>query len=161
MPKSCCAHGGLIIYVHNQFQSKVMSEVKVQSSGWEYLCVKISHRKPKSKIYVLCNIYRKPNEIVNDLDAFTKELSSLLSKIKSIKHSSYVCGDYNIDPLKVKDNKDSRIQGFKSIYLQQPIHFATVLINKTYSTCTRQTEITNNHYNNQNYECVIAQYNLN
>ena len=50
-----------------------------------------------------------------------------------------------------------RIQGFKSIYLQQPIHFATVLINKTYSTITRQIEITNN----QNYECVIAQYNLN
>ena len=42
-------------------------------------------------------------------------------------------------------NKDSRIQGFKSIYLQQPIHFATVLINKTYSTITRQIEITNNH----------------
>ena len=41
--------------------------------------------------------------------------------------------------------KDSRIQGFKSIYLQQPIHFATVLINKTYSTITRQIEITNNH----------------
>ena len=58
-------------------------------------------------------------------------------------------------------DKDSRIQGFKSIYLQQPIHFATVLINKTYSTITRQIEITNNHYNNQNYECVIAQYNLN
>ena len=54
--------------------------------------------------------------------------------------------------------KDS---GFKSIYLQQPIHFATVLINKTYRTITRQIEITNNHYNNQNYECVIAQYNLN
>ena len=55
----------------------------------------------------------------------------------------------------------TRIQGFTSIYLQQPIHFATVLINKTYSTITRQIEITNNHYNNQNYECVIAQYNLN
>ena len=41
--------------------------------------------------------------------------------------------------------QDSRIQGFKSIYLQQPIHFATVLINKTYSTITRQIEITNNH----------------
>ena len=61
----------------------------------------------------------------------------------------------------VQGFKDSRIQGFKSIYLQQPIHFATVLINKTYSTITRQIEITNNHYNNQNYECVIAQYNLN
>ena len=57
-----------------------------------------------------------------------------------------------------------RIQGFKDsnqFYLQQRIHFATVLINKTYSTITRQIEITNNHYNNQNYECVIAQYNLN
>ena len=29
----------------------------------------------------------------------------MVSKIKSIKHSSYVCGDYNIDLLKVKDNK--------------------------------------------------------
>ena len=105
MPKSCCAHGSLIIYVHNQFQCTVMSEVKVQSSGWEYLCVKISHRKPKSKTYVLCNIYRTPNKIVNDLDAFTNELYSLLTKLKNIKLSSHVCGDYNIDLLKVKDNK--------------------------------------------------------
>ena len=43
---------------------------------------------------------------------------------------------------KIQGFKDS---GFKSIYLQQPIHFATVLINKTYSTITRQIEITNNH----------------
>ena len=63
LPKSCCAHGGLIIYVHNQFQCTVMREVKVQSSVW----------KKKSKIYVLCNIYRNPNKIVNDLDAFTNE----------------------------------------------------------------------------------------
>ena len=54
--------------------------------------------------------------------------------------------------------KDSRIQ----INLFATTNtFATVLINKTYSTITRQIEITNNHYNNQNYECVIAQYNLN
>ena len=85
LPESCCAHGGLIIYVHNQFQCAVMSEV--QSSGWEYLCVKVSCRKPKSKVYMLCNIYKKPNEIINDLDAFTNDLSSLLTKIKKTKHS--------------------------------------------------------------------------
>ena len=66
LPKCCCAHGGLIIYVHKQFECRVMTEVVVQASGWEYLCVKVSHRKPQSKIYVLCNIYRKPNEIVDD-----------------------------------------------------------------------------------------------
>ena len=105
LPKSCCAHGGLIIYVHKQFECRVMTEVVVQASGWEYVCVKVSHRKPQSKIYVLCNIYRKPNEIVDDLDTFTNELSSLLYKIKNLKHSSYVCGDFNIDLLKVKENR--------------------------------------------------------
>ena len=49
MPKCCCAHGGLIIYVHNQFQCTVMSEI----IGWEYLCVKISHRKTKSMCYAI------------------------------------------------------------------------------------------------------------
>ena len=105
LPKSCCAHGGLIIYVHKQFECRVMTEVVVQASGWEYVCVKVSHRKPQSKIYVLCNIYRKPNEIVDDLDTFTIELSLLLYKIKNLKHSLYVCGDFNIDLLKVKENR--------------------------------------------------------
>ena len=82
-----------------------MTEVVVQASGWEYVCVKVSHRKPQSKIYVLCNIYRKPNEIVDDLDTFTIELSLLLYKIKNLKHSLYVCGDFNIDLLKVKENR--------------------------------------------------------
>ena len=34
LPKSCCAHGGLIIYVHIQFECRVMTEVVVQTSGW-------------------------------------------------------------------------------------------------------------------------------
>ena len=105
LPKKCCEHGGLIIYVHKDFECTALTEVKVPSSGWEYLCVKLSHRKPKSKIYVLCNIYRKPNEIVNDLDTFSNELSTLLITVKNLKHSTYVCGDYNIDLLKVKINK--------------------------------------------------------
>ena len=52
LPKSC-AHGGLIIYVHKQFECRVMTEVVIQASGWEYLCVKVSHCKRQSKIYVL------------------------------------------------------------------------------------------------------------
>ena len=56
-PKSCCAHSGLIICNHKQFECRVMTEVVVHASGWENLCVKVSHRKPQSKIYVLCNIH--------------------------------------------------------------------------------------------------------
>ena len=45
LPKSCCAHGGLIINVHKQFECRMMTEVVVQASGWEYVCVKVSHHK--------------------------------------------------------------------------------------------------------------------
>ena len=42
---------------------------------------------------------------MNDLNTFTNELSSLLVKVKNLKHSAYLCGDYNIDLLKVKTNR--------------------------------------------------------
>ena len=93
------------VYVHKQFAATVLTNIKVESSGWEYLCVQLSHQKPRSKQYILCNIYRTPNELVDDINTFTNELSSFLVKLKNLKHSAYLCGDYNIDLLKVKINK--------------------------------------------------------
>ena len=61
--------------------------------------------KPRSKKYTLCKVYRTPSEIVDDINSFTAELAILLSHMKASRHSSYVCGDYNIDLLKVKTNK--------------------------------------------------------
>ena len=104
-PNQCCAHGGLIVYVHKQFAATVLTNITVQASGWEYLCVQLSHQKSRSKQYILCNIYRTPNELVDDINTFTNELSSFLVKLKNLKHSAYLCGDYNIDLLKVKMNK--------------------------------------------------------
>ena len=40
------------------------------------------------------------------MDTFSNELSTLLITIKNLKHSTYVCGDYNIELLKVKINKN-------------------------------------------------------
>ena len=83
----------------------------------------------------------------SNLDHFRSiAISSILSKILDNiiidqPAHSLITSDRQFD---FKHNS-SRIQRFKSIYLQQPIHFATVLINKTYSTITRQIEITNNH----------------
>ena len=47
--QQCCAHGGLITYVHNQFKCTSPPNINQHSSGWEYLCVEISHYKPHSK----------------------------------------------------------------------------------------------------------------
>ena len=46
-PNQCCAHGGLIIYVRKQFSCNVLTNVKTNSSGWEYMCVQLSHNKPR------------------------------------------------------------------------------------------------------------------
>ena len=43
-------------------------------------------------------------EIVEDINIFTTEFATL-SHMKATRHSSYVCGDYNVDLLKVKTNK--------------------------------------------------------
>ena len=73
-------------------------------------------------------------------------MSINVSNHNNIYYIDYeLCKMVNVNSLNIIKVKDSRIQGFKLIYLQQPIHFDTVLINKTYSTITRQIEITNNH----------------
>ena len=100
----CCAHGGLIIYIHNELEHTVLSEINTSSTGWEYLCVQVRGRKQGSKKYTLCNTYRTPCEIVENMNIFNREFSLLLSCMKATKHSCYVCGDYNIDLLKVKTN---------------------------------------------------------
>ena len=62
----------------------------------------MSHRTPHSQKYLLCNVYRKPGEIVDEMNAFLAEFSTLLQK--NLKKLSYICGDYNIDLLKLKVN---------------------------------------------------------
>ena len=63
------------------------------------MCLEISHQKHNSKKYLISNIYRLPNEIVQDFNIFTNEFSTYLSLIKNRKRSSFICGDFNINLL--------------------------------------------------------------
>ena len=65
----CCRHGGLLIYIHKQFKYTLIDTINQDSTGWEYLCVEMSHRTPHSQKYLLCNVYRKPGEIVDEMNA--------------------------------------------------------------------------------------------
>ena len=62
-------HGGLIIDVHNQFQCFDVN-INLVSNRWEYLCIGLSHRKPRSKKYVICNVYRKPGGTTEEMTTF-------------------------------------------------------------------------------------------
>ena len=96
-------NGGLLIYVHEQFKCTNIIIDQI-SSNWEYLCVEICHFKPHSKKHVICNVYRKPGGNVPDIELFIDEFSTLLKKIQYRKHSAFICGDFNIDILKLNVN---------------------------------------------------------
>ena len=112
------SHCGLVIYVHNQFNANnITAQLDVEHTGWDYLCLEISHQKPNPKKYLLSNIYRLPNEIVQDVNTFTDEFSLYLSLLKRRKHSSFVYGDFNINLLSL-DNKRHVNHSFETVMVK-------------------------------------------
>ena len=97
-------HTTILIYIHKQFKYTLIDTINQNATGWEYLCVEMSHRTPHFQKYLFCNVYRKPGEIVDEMNGFLVEFSTLLQKVKNLNKLSYICGDYNIDLLKLKVN---------------------------------------------------------
>ena len=97
------SHCGLIIYVHDQFKCNEI-HINQTNTDWDFMCIEMSMCKPNAKKYVLCNFYRLPGGNVHELDMFIDEFSSLLSSIKNLKHSAFVCGDQNINLLHLNSN---------------------------------------------------------
>ena len=60
---SCSAHGGLMIYVHNDFnftvkQTGIITNVNEQViPNWEHMFISITHKMQNSKTYIIGNIY--------------------------------------------------------------------------------------------------------
>ena len=53
---------------------------------------------------MICNVYWKPGGNVPDIKLFIDEFSTLLKKIQHRKHYAFICGDFNIDILKLNVN---------------------------------------------------------
>ena len=88
--KQCCGHGGLIIYVHTQFTCTSIDTISQAATGWEYMCVELSHQTPRSPKYLVCNVYRKPGELREDFNLFLQEFASFTLKVKRANKSSYI-----------------------------------------------------------------------
>ena len=146
----CYKHGGFLIYIHKQFKYTLIDTINQDATGWEYLCVEMSHRAPHSQKYLLCNVYRKPGEIVDEMNAFLAEFSTILQKVKNLNKLSYICGDYNIDLLKLKVNPrfgeffDHIISSGFFPKITLPIRFSdqsATLIDNVFSTNIEEKEV--------------------
>ena len=95
--KYCSNHGGLLIYVNNDFLWEPL-DIRENTTGWENLFIKIRHKSLGSKSYIIGNVYRLPKELLSEFHTFMDEFAETL---QVNQNAIYLCGDFNIDLLKI------------------------------------------------------------
>ena len=102
------AHGGLIIYVHDDFAFKELNAtlpITHTSMLFESLIIEVRRKSYEFQKYTIGNIYRLPLYTSDDLTKFTDKHTQLLHELRLRSKTVYLCGDYNIDLLKIDSNE--------------------------------------------------------
>ena len=164
--KYCSNHGGLLIYVHNDYYCEPIT-IKEDTIGWENLFVKVRHKSTGSKANIIGNIYRVPKELFSDFHLFQEEFDEALELLRTIRSPIYLCGDYNIDLLKIntKDHYNTFYNNLTAagylprISLPTRItnHSAT-LIDNIFSTelCNNDSAVIVNHISDHQMICTYS-----
>ena len=87
--KYCSNHGGLLIYVHNDYYCEPLT-IKEGTTGWENLFIKIRHKSPGSKANIIGNIYRVPKELLSDFHTFQEEFDEALEILRINRSPIYL-----------------------------------------------------------------------
>ena len=101
--RSCSKHGGLIVYLHENYNQNVHVETK-DSDIWEGIFVKICNSSNEKNIEI-ANVYRPPNNNNDNINLFIEEINPFLEKISKSKSVSYILGNFNINLLKIKERQ--------------------------------------------------------
>ena len=98
---STSSHGGLITYIDDKFEVRVVKTVD-NSNIWEGLFLELKHGSLKNKI-TIGNIYKPPrdNNNVRNVNTFRDELEPILQELSASNNEVLLCGDYNINLLKL------------------------------------------------------------
>ena len=84
-------------------------EITNTSDLFESLIVEIWRRNNKYQKYLIGNIYRLPNYTGQVIDTFAEQYVDLLHNLRNQSKFIYLCGDYNIDLLKINSNENYNI----------------------------------------------------
>ena len=102
-------HGGLIMYIHDNFAYKELNKDIILSNTSNLFESQFVEIWPKTSIfqkYIIGNIYRLPSYIDDVLTSFADEYTNLLNIFRIRYKLVYLCGDYNIDILKICSNNN-------------------------------------------------------
>ena len=93
--------GGTALFVNKDFDAFQRTDIKVKNKLFEGVWVEIKNKKSKN---IVCGcVYRHPNKLKQDYSDFNKYMDETLSKLQKENKEVYVCGDFNIDLLKMNE----------------------------------------------------------
>ena len=87
----CSKAGGLIIYIHNDFNfkhvdiSSEMSDNDETKPSGENLFIEIKHKSTNSKTHIIGNIYRRAIDIVSSCNNFSAAFAETLTLLQKKK----------------------------------------------------------------------------
>ena len=124
-------HGGVVTYVDNSYDVTIKAQVN-NSDIWDGLFIEIKHENMKNSI-IVGNIYKPPkdNNNCDIVKGFVSELEPILSDLINTNSEVLICGDYNINLLKI--NSESHFSYF----------FDTMLIHSFFLQITFPTRVNN------------------
>ena len=93
--------GGTALYVNRAFNAFERVDLKAQNDVMEAVWVEI--KNPKNKNIVCGCVYRHPKKLKPDYIEFNKYMDSTLNKLVQENKEVYICGDFNIDLLKLNE----------------------------------------------------------
>ena len=125
-------HGGLVIYLNNIWNYDIIT-CDTDSHIWERQIIEITNPSniARKKI-TIGNIYRPPYNLQDNIDTFMAEFNATLLQYHGNSSSTYFCGDYTIDLLKIP-----RIQMYED-------YFDNILSAGYIPTITLPTMLSNN-----------------
>ena len=97
------------MYIHDDFAYKDLNQEIIISSTstlFESHFVEIWRKTCRFQKYVIGNVYRLPSYNAEDLFVFTNEYSDLLNRLRTRSKFVYICGDNNIEILKMCYNNN-------------------------------------------------------
>ena len=93
---SNCSKGGVALYVNDNFNNLERTDLKIQDNLFQAVWIEIKNKNSKN---IVCGcIYRHPQY---NMDEFLIYLENILKKLSIENKEIYICGDFNIDLLKL------------------------------------------------------------
>ena len=99
VPARLSSHSGVALYIHESYNAKLLQHDALNSC--EGIYAEISG-PGLTKNLVLGNIYRPPRDTNEQIKYFINDLIKIINSINNNKNDIIICGDFNIDLLKVE-----------------------------------------------------------